>query len=474
MREITFKPDFENWRAVARQLLRQGVPPSQVRLADCEQESSLWTADFVTADANEDHTRLLVPRKFLELAKHVSCHINPLRWQLLYSVLWRLKENRNILKLEEDDEVKTLLFMDQQVRRDVERMKAAVKFEPIQIEPEHERLIAWHRPDYAIVELATLFFADRYSHVRWSILTPYRCAHWEPESKKLEFGAGVPRFTMPRREELRQLWLTQQRPSLEPARKQPRSAYAGTAEERSMFGPTLNIAKAASAKPFVPNSVELPVLSAAAQRCQGCELHACATQAVFGVGPSDARIMLVGEQPGNDEDIAGTPFVGPAGKLLDRALLEAGIQRDAVYITNAVKHFRFERRGSKRIHRTPQMIEIKACKPWLEAEIGVVKPQIIVCLGATAAKSLLNLQNMLMKHRGHIFSSPYAEKVIATIHPSAVLRVQDPLTSEQLFQTLCRDLRLAREALEMQPALERSVRTTEVLHASTAIAKEIA
>jgi len=159
--------------------------------------------------------------------------------------------------------------------------------------------------------------------------------------------------------------------------------------------------------------------------------------------------MLVGEQPGNDEDIAGKPFVGPAGKLLDRALVEAGIQREAVYITNAVKHFRFERRGSKRIHRTPQMTEIKACKPWLEAEIRAVKPQVIVCLGATAAKSLLNLQNLLMKHRGQIFSSPYAEKVIATIHPSAILRVQDPLSSEQLFQTLCRDLRLAQEALQV-------------------------
>jgi uracil-DNA glycosylase len=451
MQEITFKPDFENWRAVARQLLRQGVPPSEVRLADCEQESSLWTADFVAADANGHHTPLLVPRQFVEMAKHVSCHINPLRWQLLYSVLWRLKENRNLLKLEADDEVKTLVFMDQQVRRDVERMKAGVKFERIQIEPQHERLIAWHRPDYAIVELTGLFFAERYSDVRWSILTPYRSAHWDPQSQKLQFGGGVPRFTMPRREELKQLWRAQQRPSLQPARKQPRPAHEGTAEQerQSMFAPSVSAAKAASAKPFVPNSVDVPVLREAVQRCQGCELHACATQAVFGVGAENARIMLVGEQPGNDEDIAGKPFVGPAGKLLDRALMEAGIRRDAVYITNAVKHFRFERRGSKRIHRTPQMTEVKACKPWLEAEIRAVKPQIIVCLGATAAKSLLNLQNMLMKHRGQIFSSPYAEKVIATIHPSAILRVQDPLTSEQLFQTLCRDLRLAQDALQV-------------------------
>jgi len=274
MREITFKPDFENWRAVARQLLRQGVPPSDVRLADCEQESSLWTADFVSADPDENHTPLLVPRQFVEMAQHVSCHINPLRWQLLYSVLWRLKENRNVLRLEADDEVKTLLFMDQQVRRDVERMKAAVTFERIQIEPGHERLIAWHRPDYAIVELAAPFYVERYSDVRRSILTPYRSAHWEPQSRKVEFGGGVPRFTMPRREELKQLWLAQRRTLLQPVRKQPQPAHESTGEQErdSMFGPSLTAAKAVSAKPFVPNSLDLPVLIEAIQRCQGCEL----------------------------------------------------------------------------------------------------------------------------------------------------------------------------------------------------------
>src|SRR5262249_27381239 len=158
-----------------------------------------------------------------------------------------------------------------------------------------------------------------------------------------------------------------------------------------IFGGRFPVQRTASAKLFVPTSLELPVLNEAIQSCEGCELRQCATQAVFGIGPADARIMLVGEQPGNDEDIAGKPFVGPAGKLLDRALVEAGIKRDAVYITNAVKHFKFERRGSRRIHRTPQMTEIKACKPWLEAEIRAVKPEIIVCLGATAAKSVLNL-----------------------------------------------------------------------------------
>jgi len=450
MREITFKPDFESWRAVARQLLRERVPPSEVRMMDCEQDSTLWTADFVSGDGGPD-PQISVPRQFLETAKHVACHINPLRWQLLYSVLWRLRQNRELLKVETDDEVKTVLFMEQQIRRDAERMQTGVKFEQIQVEPQNERLIAWHRPDYAIVELAAPLFAERFVRSRWSILTPYRSVHWNPERRKLEFGGGVPRFTMPRKEELKQLWLAQRGALAQPARKQPQPVRVESTQHRlqPMFGDKFRVQTAATAKAFVPGSLELPVLNDAVQRCQGCELHQCATQAVFGVGPADARIMLVGEQPGNDEDIACKPFVGPAGKLLDRALIEAGIQREAVYITNAVKHFKFERRGSKRIHRTPQMTEIKACKPWLEAEIRAVKPEIIVCLGATAAKSVLNLQNLLMKHRGQIFNSPYAEKVIATIHPSAILRVEDPLTSEQLFQTLCRDLKLARETLQV-------------------------
>ena len=457
MREITFKPDFESWRAVARQLLREGVPPSDVRMMDCEQDSTLWTADFVSSNDGPD-PRIVVPRQFLEIAKHVACHINPLRWQLLYSVLWRLRGNRNLLKLENDDAVKTILFMEQQVLRDLERMQGAIKFDRIQVEPGDERLIAWHRPDYAIVELAAQYFAERFARSRWSILTPYRSAHWEPKDQKLEFDNGVPRFTMPGKEELKQLWLTQRRASAPAMRKQPQPARVDSGERQlqSMFGNSLGVNRAPGAKSFVPSSIELPVLNEAIQRCQGCELHQCATQAVFGIGPVDARMMLVGEQPGNDEDMAGKPFVGPAGKLLDRALLEAGIKREQVYITNSVKHFKFERRGSKRIHRTPQMTEIRACKPWLEAEIRAVKPEVIVCLGATAAKSVLNLQNLLMKHRGQIFSSPYAEKVLATVHPSAVLRVQDPLTSEQLFQTLCRDLRLAWATLETQPVLQQS------------------
>ena len=281
MREITFKPDFESWRAVARQLLREGVPPSDVRMMDCEQDSTLWTADFVSSNDGPD-PRIVVPRQFLEIAKHVACHINPLRWQLLYSVLWRLRSNRNLLKLENDDAVKTILFMEQQVLRDLERMQGAIKFDRIQVEPGDERLIAWHRPDYAIVELAAPYFAERFPRSRWAILTPYRSAHWEPEDQKLEFDAGVPRFTMPGKEELKQLWLTQRGASVPAMRKQPQPAGVKSAERQPQpqlqpqptFGNALGMPRIAGARSFLPSVIELPVLNEAIKRCEGCELHA--------------------------------------------------------------------------------------------------------------------------------------------------------------------------------------------------------
>lgn len=461
MKQITFRPDFESWRAVARQLIAERVSPGEVRLLDCDQDSALWTAEFANGRSPLVTNTIMVPRHFIDLGRYVARHLNPQRWQLLYSALWRLQQDRDLFKLESDNEIGTLRLMEQQVRRDVNRMQESMRFQRIERERK-EYLVAWHRPDYPIVELAAPFFAERFSAMRWSILTPYRSAYWEPAAKKLQFGKGVPRFTPPQTDELEELWLRASRSVFDPvhasAKATPIPPVVVQGISEAEFAPPLfkkapervqqPIAQtqySSSAALFLPNNTELPVLKEAVQRCQGCELHRCATQAVFGLGPVSARIVLVGEQPGNDEDLAGKPFVGPAGKLLDRALAEAGIERESVYITNAVKHFKFERRGIKRIHRTPEMKEITACRPWLEAELKAVKPEIIVCMGATAMKSLLNLQNMLMKHRGQIFRSPYAEKVIVTVHPSAILRVKDPMASEQLFQTLCRDLRLARD-----------------------------
>jgi DNA polymerase len=200
---------------------------------------------------------------------------------------------------------------------------------------------------------------------------------------------------------------------------------------------------AASAAPFVPADDDLSVLRKAAASCRGCDLYKQATQTVFGHGPRRARVMLVGEQPGDQEDLQGAPFVGPAGEVLDRALDEAGLERDDVYMTNAVKHFKWEPRGKRRIHQKPRITEIRACRPWLEAEIRTVRPAVIVCLGSTAAQSLLGPEFRITKSRGQVIASSWAAAVLATFHPSAVLRADTPESREETFRSLTADLTLA-------------------------------
>ena len=180
-----------------------------------------------------------------------------------------------------------------------------------------------------------------------------------------------------------------------------------------------------TAAAYLPDRVDLDALHEAAKVCRGCELYRNATQTVFGEGTERAEVMFVGEQPGDQEDQQGRPFVGPAGRLLDQALEEVGIDRDKVYVTNAVKHFKWQPRGKRRIHQKPNWAEMTACRPWLDAELEAVKPRILVCLGATAAQGLLGRQFRVTKQRGEPVDSPLAEIVIATIHPSAILRAED-------------------------------------------------
>jgi uracil-DNA glycosylase family protein len=204
-----------------------------------------------------------------------------------------------------------------------------------------------------------------------------------------------------------------------------------------------------SAAEWVPENADIDALRQAATACRGCELWEPATQVVFSAGNAAAPIVLVGEQPGDSEDRRGIPFVGPAGQLLQRALAEAGIGVSSVYVTNAVKHFRFTERGSRRIHATPQVTHLKACRPWLEAELRVVDPQLVVCLGASAAKSLLGPSFRLTAERGRVMERETAvgtRRVLATLHPSAVLRTQGP-EHDEAFAGLVADLRTAAQAV---------------------------
>jgi len=205
------------------------------------------------------------------------------------------------------------------------------------------------------------------------------------------------------------------------------------------------------AQQFIPDHPGLRELRRAANDCLGCDLYRFATQAVLGEGPRSARVMLVGEQPGNEEDLQGRPFVGPAGKLLDRALIEAGIDRADVYVTNAVKHFKFEERGKRRLHKKPSTAEIRACRPWLEAEVGLIEPEVIVCLGATAAQSMLGTAYRLTKERGKFVEHPWARYVTATVHPSAVLRAPDSEQRHEEYKRFVADLKTVQKLLKSLP-----------------------
>jgi DNA polymerase len=197
------------------------------------------------------------------------------------------------------------------------------------------------------------------------------------------------------------------------------------------------------AERFIPEKPSLPRMRSAVQGCRGCPLYLGATQAVFGEGPADARIVLVGEQPGDREDQEGHPFVGPAGKLLDRALDEAGLVRGQIYVTNAVKHFHFEMRGKFRLHKRPPGLAVKACRPWLDAELAVLEPEVVVLLGATAAQAVFGKSFKVTKERGKVLKHAIAPAVIASLHPSAILRAPDGAAREAAFQLLVTDLKLA-------------------------------
>jgi len=197
----------------------------------------------------------------------------------------------------------------------------------------------------------------------------------------------------------------------------------------------------------VPAAKSLDALADAAGRCQACPLYRHATQVVFGEGPRNARLVLVGEQPGDREDETGRPFVGPAGKLLDRALEEAGIDRQDAYVTNAVKHFKFELRGKRRIHKKPSAREVAACRPWVEAEIHALKPQVLICLGATAARSLLGSSARVLRDRGQLRSSEFCEATFVTVHPSSLLRAPDEAARRREYDRFVANLRLAADEL---------------------------
>ncbi len=409
-----------------------------------------------------------MPREFLDLASAAACHRENGRWELLYRMLWRLTHGTpELLRLATDDDVRQFRRFAA-VRRDVHKMHAFVRFRKIAGPKGDESFVAWHRPDHRIVRLAAPFFVRRFSVMRWAILTPDASALWDGES--LRFGAGVAAPTGLRRDDLEGLWKAYYAATFNPARLNPKAMKR---EMALRHWPTLPEAElipdlmrdvsrrvetmlettegfAMSAADFLPQEQDLESLREASAGCEGCPLYQDATQTVFGKGPEHARVVMVGEVPGDMEDRQGDPFVGPAGKLLDDALREAGIDRGTVYVTNAVKHFKFKIvGGGRRLHQKPGIREIKACKPWLEAELDAIQPEVVVCLGATAAQSVIATDFRITKQRGEVFHTDYAPVTLATYHPSAILRAPDKAARAKMYDMLLEDLRTAARHLDV-------------------------
>ncbi len=459
--KVRIEPEFAAWRVEARRLLQDGIAPEQVELVDEESDRELTFAFAPTPepDPRRAVAQPAVPKAFLDLAEIVACHSDPGRWQLLYRVLWRLQGERSLMRHELDEDIARMRRMDAQVRRDLHKMHAFLRFRMVE-EGGEEHYLAWYRPDHRILALAVPFFVERFGVMRWTVLTGYASASWDPELKRVAWGPGVPRSEAPEADELEGMWRSYYGSIFNPARLNPRAMraempvrYWKELPELSILPQLMNDAdrrvesmmeqqSLLQQNTFVPNEHSLSVLREALPRCEGCELYKPATQAVFGAGLAHAPLMLVGEQPGNDEDLAGKPFVGPAGRVLDQAIEELGFDRAEMYVTNAVKHFKFVERGKRRIHESPNLREIAACRPWLLAELDAVRPKVVVCLGASAAKSLLGAKFALMKDRGKVVESPYAKQVVATIHPSAVLRAEGD-SKRVLYEFIKQDMLLA-------------------------------
>ena len=445
-----FDRTYPGWRDASRRLLSAGIAPNDVLWAE---QPSLFAAEVPSGEAK----RLAVPKEFLALASLISCHRDESKWSMLYRVLYRIVNGeRHLLAIESDPDVNVLYRMRKEITHDMHRMKAFVRFRQVD-----DRYVAWHRPDHLIVEKMAPWFAERFGAMKWSILTPDRSAHWDLQ--KLNFGPGVPASEAPSGDALEDLWRAYYSSTFNPARvneKLLRTHIPGrhwaTMPETSIIPGLIVDARARerqmcetkpiSAADFVPSNATLPLLREAVHACRGCDLYERATQPVSGVGPPDARIVLVGEQPGDQEDVAGLPFVGPAGQLLDRALAEVGLDRAELYLTNAVRHFRFEERGKRRIHKTASRSQIAACQPWLEAELALIRPKLVVCLGATALLSVLGRAAKVSDFRGQIVPHRHAGGVTATVHPSFLLR--SPEHQVQEYSRFVEDLRFARRMAE--------------------------
>ena len=456
--------DFVDWRTKARELLQHNIEPSIVFWQDAKSNQDLLFQNepLYFPSSSKERSEFLIPKQFIPFAATLACHRNSIKWEKLYLLLWRVvHEGKQLLEISSDPLMHDLLLMLKAIKRDAHKMKAFVRFCKFNDEEGLEYFLAWYKPDHLIVRLVAPFFQRRFEVMRWTIVTPDETVSWSGE--ELIYSEGKTIITNPE-DALEGLWQTYYRAIFNPARVKIKAMkrempvrYWHNLPETKMIPALLKEAPervetmmrhqeglATSAADFLPNeqSSSLSQLEQHAKKCQGCPLYQNAKQTVFGVGSSSAQLILVGEQPGDKEDLAGAPFVGPAGQLLDEVLHRLNIKRESLYLTNAVKHFKYSLKGDFRLHRSPSIHEINACKPWLLSEIELIKPKVVLCLGLTAAKSLINPAFRIKQERGQLKQE--ANFFIgATYHPSALLRAPSLQVREELIKVFEQDLNKA-------------------------------
>lgn len=491
---LTLHASAEEWRRHARALLADGIAPENVDWLGPD-ERGLFQSDAVSdlfapltsietpptssprrrpgpSDVAPAASKTIhkVPRDFVDSLPWLLSHSDPQRFGLAYRLLWRIAHGESrLLERITDPDVFRVREMQSAVRRDHHKMKAFVRFREIDAGDGGTAFIAWFEPSHYIVDLASSFFAKRFASMRWSILTPYRSVHWDGST--LHFTRGASKSDAPDDDRLESLWRTYYANIFNPARlkidamqREMPVKYWKNLPEAHLIGElvrdasrrmeTMVDAAPTVARKQFPAPAPLPVpiaandidaLRIAARSCRACPLWEPATQTVFGEGPEDAQTVVIGEQPGDQEDLAGRPFVGPAGQMLDRALHELGIEREQLYLTNAVKHFKFEPRGRMRLHKRAAVAEQNACRRWLDAEIARIKPKRIVCLGATAATAVFGRDFALLRERGRWIDLDGVTQAFATVHPSYLLRL--PANEQDAgYRDFLRDLALLRDA----------------------------
>ncbi|MBN9456235.1 MAG: UdgX family uracil-DNA binding protein [Bosea sp.] len=463
--------DFAGWRSEARRLASEGVAPCDVAWRLGAEADDLFASGGAKAGLPDPAGgQLTVPRGFLELAETVICHSDAGRFTLLYRMLLRLQREPALLADKVDSDVARTEAMARSVRRDLHKMTAFVRFRAVAGAGREGPFVAWFEPEHFILERAASFFTERFATMCWSILTPQGSLHWD--GALLRMGPPAHRSDIPDDDRMEDYWRTYYAGIFNPARlkvsamkKEMPVRYWRNLPEAALIGPLIAGAGRRAEGMIMQPPTEPPErhlrarqrtevaedpatesfegwrdAATAARDCHRCDLCRNATQTVFGEGPLDAPVIFVGEQPGDQEDLAGKPFVGPAGQMFDRALAEAGLDRRRAYVTNAVKHFKFSLRGKRRIHEKPNAGEIKACRFWLDLELRFIRPGLVVALGATALRALVGHAGSLAQARDRDLALDDGTPLLATVHPSFLLRVPDEAAKRREYARFVADL----------------------------------